>query len=50
MTNLPLPEDNQPETESDQEPHPLDAFIGIFDDDITDMSTSVRETIRRMFQ
>ncbi len=30
--------------------HPLDAFIGIYDDDITDMSISVRQTIRDHFQ
>lgn len=33
-----------------EEPHPLDAFIGIYDDDITDMSTTVRETIQEHFQ
>jgi hypothetical protein len=32
-----------------EERHPLDAFIGIYDDDITDMSTSVRRTIRDHF-
>jgi hypothetical protein len=32
------------------ERHPLDAFIGLYDDDITDMSTSVRKTIREHFQ
>ncbi len=32
------------------ETHPLDAFIGIYDDDITDMSTSVRQTIKEHFQ
>lgn len=31
-------------------PHPLDAFVGIYDDEITDMSTSVRETIREHFR
>ena len=30
--------------------HPLDAFTGIYDDDITNMSTSVRETIQEHFR
>ena len=38
------------QTEANDELHPLDAFIGIFDDDITDMSTSVRKTIRQRFR
>ena len=37
----------RPEEES---AHPLDAFVGIYDDDITYMSTSVRETIQTHFQ
>jgi metal-responsive CopG/Arc/MetJ family transcriptional regulator len=32
------------------EPHPLDAVYGVFDDDVTDMSTAVRETIRKYTQ
>ena len=38
------------QAEINTESHPLDSFIGIFDDDITDMSTSVRETIHQHFQ
>jgi hypothetical protein len=41
----------EPPTSSvERELHPLDAFIGIYDDDITDMSTSVRQTIKEHFQ
>jgi len=28
---------------------PLDNFIGAFDDDVTDLSTTVRETLRQKF-
>lgn len=28
----------------------LDALVGIFDDDVTDMSTTVRETLHRYFR
>jgi hypothetical protein len=29
---------------------PIDAIVGVFDDDITDLSTTVRETIQEYFR
>lgn len=29
---------------------PIEAFIGAFDDDVTDLSVTVRETLRRKFE
>ncbi len=39
-----------PTTEENEEPDPIDKVIGIYDDDITDMSTTVRETMKKIFQ
>ncbi len=29
--------------------HPLDAILGMFDDDVTDMSSTVRETLKEIY-
>ncbi|MBN1563703.1 MAG: hypothetical protein JXA10_07685 [Anaerolineae bacterium] len=35
--------------ESREEKDPIEDFIGAFDDDVTDLSTTVRQTLQRKF-
>ncbi len=37
-------------TDSDVDSDPLDAFIGMIDDDITDLSSTVRETMEDYYR
>jgi hypothetical protein len=38
------------ETHSQEAVHPLDSILGMLDDDVTDMSTTVKETMREYYK
>jgi hypothetical protein len=38
------------ESRDTDEEDSIEAFIGVFDDDVKDLSTSVRQTLRRKFR
>jgi predicted transcriptional regulator len=41
-----LPKSQEEQQESHADVNPLDAIMGLFDDDVTDMSSTVKETMR----
>jgi hypothetical protein len=44
-------EENEAKLETEQNEYdPITSIIGIYDDDITDMSTTVRETLQKYYQ
>jgi hypothetical protein len=45
-----LPESSNATEESAEDVNPLDAIMGMFDDDVTDMSTTVKETMREYYK
>ena len=45
-----LPESSSEPEESAEDVNPLDAIMGMFDDDVTDMSTTVKETMREYYK
>jgi hypothetical protein len=45
-----LPQTSDESQEQAEDVNPLDAILGMFDDDVTDMSTTVKETMREYYK